>query len=372
VPDRRHPKTLAVHAGVPAPAPGEPFLPGPAFASAYHLAGPVDAAPYGYARYANPTWTAYERALGELEGGEAVLFASGMAAVAAVLLPGLRPGDAVVVPDDGYPGARDLAREHLAPRSIEVRAVPTDEAQIRAALPGAAMLWLESPSNPLLDVVDLSALALAGREAGALVVVDNTLATPLGQRPLELGAHISVSSGSKHVTGHSDLIMGWVAARERDHLDAVRTWRGRTGAIPGPFEAWLAHRSLPTLALRLEQSAANALALARLLAGRADVGDVRYPGLEAHPGHDLAARQMATFGTVLGFDAGSAPRAQDFLARCELVFEATSFGGVHSSAERRARWGTDAVPEGFIRLSAGCEHSEDLLADVAQALDATA
>ena len=368
---RRHPATRAVHAGLPEPEQGRPFLPGPAFASAYHLAGPADAAAYGYNRFGNPTWTAYERALGELEGGDAVLFASGMAAVSAVLLPGLRAGDVLVVPADGYPGARDVAREHLAPRGVEVRAVPTHDESIGAALAGATLVWLESPSNPRLDVCDLVALTRAAHAAGAVVVVDNTLATPLGQSPLVLGADVSVSSASKHVTGHADLIMGWAATRDPERAAALRAWRGRTGAIPGPFEAWLAHRSLPTLPLRLERAAANAAAVASLLVGRDDVSGVRYPGLPRDPAHAVARRQMSSFGTVVGFDAGSAARAQGFLAACELVYEATSFGGVHSTAERRARWGTDAVPEGYIRFSAGCEHPDDVLADVAQALDRT-
>jgi len=364
------PGTRVVHAGLPEPVQGAPFLPGPTFASPYHLAGDVDAALSGYNRHGNPTWARYEAALGELEGGDAVVFASGMAAIGAVLLPWLGPGDVLVAPADGYPGVRALAQEQLAPRGVEVRLVPTEDAAIGAALDGATLVWLETPSNPGLDVCEVAALAAAAHAAGAAVLVDNTLATPLDQRPLELGADVSLASGSKALTGHSDLTFGHVATRDPERLAALRAWRVLGGAVPGPFEAWLAHRSLATLDVRLERQCANAQALAELLARRSDVSSVRYPGLPTDPAHAVAARQMRRFGPVLGFTLADAERAQRFLAACDLVFEATSFGGLHSTAERRARWATDAVPEGFIRFSAGCEAAADLLADVARALDA--
>ena len=364
--------TRAVHAGVPPARQGEPFLPGPAFASPYHLAGDPDSAEYSYNRFGNPTWTRYEGALGQLEGGEVVLFASGMAAVTAVLEILLPPGSAgtLVAPADAYPGVRQVAAEHLAPRGVEVRFVPSRDDAFREALPGASVLWVESPTNPGLDVCDVTVLSEAAHAEGAIVVVDNTLVTPLAQRPLHLGASFSLASGSKALTGHSDLTMGHVAVRDPAHAAALRAWRTRTGAVPGPFEVWLAHRSLATLDLRLERSSDNALALATMLAERPDVSDVRYPGLPDHPAHELAAWQMRRFGPVVGFDVGDAERARRFLGACRLVAEATSFGGVHSTAERRARWGTDDVSEGFIRFSAGCEDPADLVADVAQALEA--
>jgi cystathionine gamma-lyase len=361
-----------VHAGVPDPVQGEPLLPGPVLASAFHLAGPVDSARYGYQRDGNPTFERYEAALGELEGGEAVLFASGMAAVAAVLLPALAPGDVLVAPVDCYAGVRRIATEHLAPRGVEVRLVPSDEAALREALPGATLVWLETPSNPGLSVLPIRALADAAHAAGARLAVDGTLATPLAQQALELGADWSMSSGSKALTGHTDLVMGHVAVRDEARAAELRGWRSMTGAIPGPVEAWLAHRSLATLDVRLARQCANAQALAELLAARDDVRDVRYPGLPSHPGHVLAREQMrGRFGAVLSFDLGSEARAQAFLSACDLVIEATSFGGVHTTAERRVRWGTDAVGEGFIRFSAGIEDAQDLLADVTRALDAT-
>ena len=355
-----------MHAGLPEPHAGQPFLPGPVLAAPYHLPGDPHATPYGYGRYGNPTWTAYEAALGQLDGGESVVFASGMAACTAVLLPALKPGDLLVACSDGYPVVRALATEHLEPRGVQVRFVPTRE--IAGALDGAAMVWLETPSNPGLDVCDIAAIA---RATSAPVVVDNTLSTPLGQRPLDLGAAVTVTSGSKALTGHGDLVLGVVSSTDPERSAAVRKWRDRSGAVPGPFEAWLAHRSLATLELRLERQCATALALAQQLAARPDVEAVHYPGLPDAPGHELAARQMRRFGPVVSFDLGERERAERLLAALQLVAEATSFGGVHSSAERRARWGQgDEVGEGFIRFSCGIEDTADVLADVERALAA--
>jgi cystathionine gamma-lyase len=353
--DRLGPSTRAVHAGLPPAGQGEPLLPGPVLAAPYHLRGPADASPYGYGRDANPTWTLLERALGELDGGESVVFSSGMAAVSAVILPRLRPGDVLVASGDGYPGIRKIAAEHLEPRDVRVRLVPTDTDALVAAAPGAALVWVETPSNPRLDVCDVAAVAAAAHAAGALMAVDNTLATPLGARPLEHGADFAMLSGTKSLVGHSDVLLGAVSVRDSSLAVELRSWRSHTGAILGPFEAWLAHRSLATLGLRLERSQANARALAEALAGRDDVTGVRWPGV----------------GAVISLTLPSADRAQAFLDACRMVSEATSFGGVHSTAERRARWGTDDVPEGFIRFSAGCEDTDDLVADVLQALDST-
>ena len=300
-----------------------------------------------------------------------VLFSSGMAAASAVL-GGLREGDALVLPSDGYYTIRALARDRLEPAGVDVRLVPTDTDAVAAAAPGAALVWIETPSNPGLDACDVRAVADAARAAGALLAVDNTLATPLHQRPLELGADLSVVSATKSLSGHSDLLLGYAAVRDPERAQALRAWRVQAGAIAGPFEAWLAHRSLATLDVRLERQCQNAAALAEMLARRDDVAAVRYPGLPDDPAHEVAARQMDRFGALIGFDPGGARRAQTLLAACELVSESTSFGGVHTTAERRARWGGDAVPEGLIRLSVGCEAAEDLLADVAHALDVSA
>jgi len=363
--------TRAVHAGLPTAVDGQPFLPGPTFAAPFHLSGDPADADYVYGRYGNPTWTVYEEALAELEGGEAVVFASGMAAAAAVLMSLLRPGDAVVVPSDGYFTIRKLARDHLGERGVEVREVPTP-GHWSEAIEGAALVWLETPSNPGLDVCDVRALSEAAHSAGALVAVDNTLATPLGQRPLDLGADYSMAADTKAMSGHSDLLMGHVAVGDPARAEALRGFRSLTGGIPGPFEAWLAHRSLASLGVRLERQCASALTLAEALGAHPAVEGVRYPGLPSDPAHAVASRQMSHFGPVLTFTLGDRGRAERFLAACELVAEATSFGGLHSSAERRARWGSDAVPEGLIRMSVGCEDADDLLTDVEQALAASA
>lgn len=360
--------TRAVHAGLAEPGPGTPFLAGPVFASTFHLSG-EPSGPYQYGRFANPTWTALEGALAELEGAaETVAFASGMAAVSAVLLGLTAPGDTVVLPSDGYPATRTLG-DHLAARGVPVRHLRTADAARAGALAGARLVWLETPSNPSLDVCDIARVAELAHAEGALVAVDNTLATPLGQRPLALGADLSVASGSKALTGHSDLLLGYVAATDPVLADRVRAWRTLTGGVPGPMEAWLAHRSLATLDLRLARQADNALALARLLHGRPGVTGVRHPALPGDPSHSVAARQMRRHGCVVAFTLPDAATADRFLGALRLVAEATSFGGTHSIAERRGRWPGDDVPPGFIRFSAGCEDTEDLVADVARALD---
>jgi cystathionine gamma-lyase len=365
----RRPATRVLHAGLPEPRQGEPFLPGPRFAAPVHLAGDPASSDYVYGRYGNPTWSAFEAALGELEGGEAVVFPSGMAAAAAVLLPSLSRGDVLVVAQDCFAAVRAIAREHVAARGVEVRFVASETAAMVESARDATLVWMETPTNPALNVVDIAAVAGA---CGGTLAVDNTLPTPLAQRPLELGADVAMASATKQVTGHSDLVLGYVAVADAERATSVRSWRTQTGAIPAAFDVWLAHRSLATLALRVERQCETALALATFLEGREDAADVRYPGLPSHPEHEVACRQMnGLYGTVLGFDVGSEPRAQAFLAACELVFEATSFGGVHSTAERRARWGTDDVSEGFIRFSAGLEDAADLVADVGAALDAS-
>jgi cystathionine gamma-lyase len=352
---QRGDSTRTAHAGLPAAADGEPFLPGPTFAAPYHLAGAAEASRFNYGRYDNPTWARLEDALGELEGAQSVVFAAGMAAVSAVVIPTLHTGDVLVAPSDAYPGIRAIARDVLEPNGVEVRLVPTDDEAVRAALPGATLVWLESPSNPGLVVLDLPALIAEAHAAGALVAVDNTLAGPLRQRPLELGADYSVMSASKHLAGHSDVIMGVVAVADEERAKALRDWRIATGSIPGPFEAWLAHRSLATLGLRLERQEANARALSDALRARDDVTGVRWPGV----------------GSVVCFDVGSHARADAFLEACELVAAATSFGGLHASAERRARWGSDDVGEGFIRFNTGIEDTLDLVGDVERALELT-
>ena len=344
-------------------------MPGPVFGGPFHLSGA--GSPSGYGRYANPTWVAWEAALADLEGGPALGFASGMAACSAILLSLLGSGDVLVASSDIYGVVPKVVREDVERLGVDVRWVASDLDALRGALDGATLVWVESPSNPELKVLDIPALAVAVREAGAKLVVDETVATPLIMPALDLGADVVVVSDSKAMTGHSDLILGHMASRDEAVINAVRGWRDRTGAVPGPFEAWLAHRSLVTLDVRLERSCANALALARALDGDSRVGRVLYPGLESHPGHEIAVRAMGErFGPVLSFDLGSEEAAERFLSTAELVTDATSFGGAHTTAERRGRWGMDEIGPGFIRLSAGLEDAGDLVADVRRAVDA--
>ncbi|MDB1086216.1 cystathionine gamma-lyase [Streptomyces sp. ACA25] len=367
--------TRAVRAGLPDPQPYAPALPGPVFAAHYHLPGDPAGAPYHYGRDGNPTWTALEDALSELESPDApahsLTFASGMAAISAVLFTQLRPGDIAVLPSDGYQLLAGV-RELLTGFDVEVRTAATGSRQQLEALDGARLLWIESPSNPGLEVCDIRALAEAAHARGATVAVDNTLATPLGQRPLDLGADFSVASGTKGLTGHGDVLLGYVTCRDPERADAVARWRKTVGGIPGPMEAWLAHRSLATLQLRADRQAAGALAVAEALRDRPEVTGLRHPGLPEDPAHLLATRQMRRFGCVVSFTLPGQEFAERFLSALTLVDEATSFGGVRSTAERRGRWGGDAVPDGFIRLSVGVEDPEDLVADLRRALDTAA
>lgn len=363
--------TRAVRAGLPEPVKNEPTLPGPAFAAHFHLPGEADG-PYTYGRDENPTWTLLERAIGELEapgqdGVQTLVFASGMAAISSVLFSQLRAGDTVVLPNDGYQ-ALPLVRAQLEAYGIEARTAPTGgDAQLEV-LDGAKLLWIETPSNPGLDVCDIRRLVEAAHARGALVAVDNTLATPLGQRPLELGADFSVASGTKQLTGHGDVLLGYVTGRDSEAMTAVRRWRKIVGAIPGPMEAWLAHRSIATLQLRVDRQNATALVLAEALKGRPEVTGLRYPGLPDDPSHKVASQQMRRYGCVVSFTLPTRARADRFLDALRLVDDATSFGGVRSTAERRGRWGGDDVPDGFVRFSVGAEDPEDLVADVLRAL----
>jgi cystathionine gamma-lyase len=364
-----HRDTQIVHAGFRKPTEPGPFLLGPQFSSTYTSPGEPSDNALTYGRFHNPTWTAWEDALRVLEGGDAVVFSSGMAAVDAVLGTTLGPGDAVVLAADCYYTVRRLSAGWFEKLGIDVRLIPTRGNAQAAALDGAKLVWVETPTNPQLDICDISAMVAAARSRGVIVAVDNTTATPYLQRPLDLGADLVVASDAKAITGHSDLILGHVATRDAEKLDALRLWRTQHGAIPGPMEVWLAHRSLPTLPLRVSRQCESALRLAQILVERSDVTAVYYPGLPTHPGHDVAARQMRAFGTIVSFDVGGQARADAFLRALTIVRQATSFGGVHSMAERRARWASDAIGAGFIRFSVGCEAIEDIVSDVLQALD---
>lgn len=369
--------TIAVSLGRGAGAPGDPLNVPPVLASVYHAGVPRD-----YGREGNPTWEALEEVLGALEGGIAVAFGSGMAAIAAVL-DTLPDGSVVVCPEDAYLGTRAHLADLQARGRLQVRLVDsTDTVATIAACEGvrgnapesygrAAMLWLESPTNPLMAIPDLAELARCARAIGIPVVVDNTFATPLLQRPLDLGADIVVHSVSKFLAGHSDLVMGAVVAPEEAFMDAVRYRRRRHGAIPGPFEAWLALRGVRTLPLRIERAQANAGELARRLAAHPAVSRVRYPGLPDDPGHARAAGQMRGFGPMLAFEcAGGQDAADTVCASVRVALHATSLGGVETTIERRHRHeGEEGTPPSLIRVSVGCEHVEDLWTDLEQALE---
>jgi cystathionine gamma-lyase len=363
-----HRDTMILKAGYGAASAPGVFLPGPQFSSTFTAPGDPSEHPLTYGRFHNPTWTAWEQALEMLEGGPAIAFASGMAAIAAVFGVCLEPGDLVVLPSDSYYTTRVLAASWLERIGVRVRLAPTRDRGLAAALEGAKLLWIETPTNPQLDVCDIRALTAAARDRGALVAVDNTTATAYLQQPLALGATYVMASDTKALTGHSDLILGHVATLEAERAAALRTWRTQHGSIPGPMEVWLAHRSLATLTLRLNHQCATAERLAVFLSSQRGVEAVYYPGLPSHPGHAIAKQQMQRFGSVVSFDLGTRPRAEQFLKSLVLIREATSFGGVHSTAERRARWGGDAISEGFIRFSVGCEAAEDILNDVEGAL----
>ncbi|WNV74515.1 cystathionine gamma-lyase [Geodermatophilus sp. DSM 44513] len=367
--------TRVVRAGEEAAVPGAPMRPSPVFAAPFHLGDRPPGADGAdtYARTGQPTLRVYEAAVGELDGGRCLSFATGMAAIGAAVLAVVRAGDRVVLPSDGYYATRLLARDELERYGVTVQYVPTPEigeVAARGDLEGARFVMLETPSNPLLDVCDVAAVARATRAAGAVLAVDNTTATPLGQRPLALGADLTVAADTKALTGHSDLLLGHVSTADDELFARLKDHRDHTGGTPGPFEAWLGHRSLSTLDLRLGRQAATAAAVADLLAAHPAVSGVRWPWRPGDPSHELACRQMLRPNGVVSAELADASAVARLLGASRLWTAATSFGGVHSTLDRRAQWGGDAVGEGFVRLSCGIEDTADLVADLTAALDA--
>lgn len=344
---------------------GDPLTPPIVATTTYHLPGDPGSSP-AYSRSSNPTIEAVEAQLAILEDAETVAFPSGMAAIAAALYTLTRSGDTVLVPSDGYYQTRIFAEKQLSPFGVALRTCPTAR-MAEADISGCAVVLIETPANPSLDICGITEVAARAKAAGAVVIADNTTATPLVQQPLDLGADVVVMADTKAMAGHSDVLFGHVASRDSDIMRKVRAWRTQAGAVPGPFEAFLVHRGLETLEVRLERMCRNASALAEMLETHERAQNVRYPGLASFPFHEIASTQMAYGGTILNFTLESAQAAEAFLSACPLLVEATSFGGVHSSAERRARWG-DEVPEGFIRLSAGVEPTDDLVAAVKETL----
>lgn len=367
----RHPSTRLLHA-MPMPVDGQPSGSTLTMASYLVSTGPPDAA--DYLRAHHPNWETVERALGALEDADAVLFGSGQAASHALLVDLARGRGRIVVPDDGYYNTRALARLVADTTGVEVVTVDLlDPAAVGQALAGeGAALWVETPTNPLLRVADLAALAGLCADHDAVMVADNTVATAVLQQPARFGAAATVYSLTKAAAGHSDLLLGAVVTTDEALAERLRQWRTVTGSIPGAFEAWLAARSLATLPLRLAAQSAGALAVAQHLAGHRRVVAVHHPGLAPH--RAVAERQMTGgFGPLVSFEVdGGAAAADAVVAAAELIHPGTSFGGVVSSWERRARWPAETAPPGLIRLSVGVEAVADLIADIDAALDAGA
>jgi cystathionine gamma-synthase len=317
-----------------------------------------------------PGWDALEEIVGGLEGGSSISFASGMAAIAAVF-DQLGVGSVVALPDDCYQGVAGLARAGEIRGRWAVHRVAVADTEGWIEMCGIAdLIWLESPSNPLLTVGDIDAICAAPRKSGAIVAVDNTFATPLNQRPLALGADASMQSVTKFLGGHSDLLGGIVSVRAASLLAALRRSRELTGSTPGTLETFLAVRGTRTLALRLERAQRNAMILAGRLTNHADVTLTRYPGLTTHPTHEAARRQLAGFGTIISFDVrGGAAAADAVCSGLRLIQHATSLGAVESTIERRASIpGQEHLPPGLLRLSVGIESVDDLWGDLDRAL----
>lgn len=358
--------TRSVKASAAESVPGAPIMMPPVPAAAYHIPPSEDDSLDSYGRYHNPTWRRLESALAELEGAAAALtFGSGMAAITSALRVLAKPGDTLVVPADGYYQIRRYAAEYLAPQGIMV--IEAACADMLDAASRADLVLAETPSNPGLDVVDLHRLAMTCRARGATLIVDNTTATPLGQQPLSLGADLVVASATKTLSGHHDLLAGYVAGSHADQMAAIEHERRLAGPILGVFEAWLVLRSIGTAGLRFERQCQNALAIALALRTHPAVRSVRYPGLPEDPSHEIANRQMKRFAGIVAIELESAAALHTMLQNSNLLVSATSFGGIHTSVDRRARWG-DPVSEGFARISAGIEDTDDLVTDIEQAL----
>ena len=345
--------------------PGEGLAPPIHPAVPFHLPQ-VEGAAHVYGRNGMPGWDAVEGQLALLEDAPCVAFPSGMAAITAALMATLKAGDRVILPADGYYVTRVLARDFLAGFGVEAVELPT-RAYPQSDFAGAAVVWAESPADPGREVIDLAAVGARAHAAGARLVVDNTTMTPLLQRPLDLGADLVVAADTKAPAGHADVLFGHVAGRDAALMARVRDWRRLSGAVPGPFEAWLVARGLETLEVRLTRMCGTAQTVAERLATHPRVRGLRYPGLSSDPAHAVARAQMKDFGFLIGFELEDAARAEAFLAACPCLAQTTSFGGTHSSAERRARWG-DPVAPGYIRLSVGLEPAEVLWGAIAEAL----
>lgn len=344
-----------------------PATPPIVMSAKYKLPDPPEAH-YIYGREANPTLEAVEAAISCLEDAPTLCFPSGMGAISAALFASANQGDRILLSADGYFAVRKLFDSIMARFGVEADFVRTIDL-VETDLTPYKVVWAETPSNPGLDVCDLAELARRCRAADCTLIVDNTTPTPLLQSPIDLGAHISVCSDTKALSGHSDVLFGHCASRDADLLGRILEWRVLAGNLANPLDAFLVHRGLMTLELRLERMCSTAQAVAELIASRSDGPTVRYPGLKTDPSFDLASKQMRLPGFLVGATFDSKESANRFIDLCPSLFPSTSFGGVHASAERRERWG-DVVPEGFVRMSFGCEPTELILQDIEAALDA--
>jgi cystathionine gamma-synthase len=372
VPEKLSAETIAVHAGRPERVPGAPVNPPLSLSSTYNAAREGEKVDYAYAREDHESGVAFETALGALEDGDAVGFASGMGAISNVLAL-ISPGGVLVMPPVGYSGMLVATADLAESGRIKRRVVDTTNLEeLAAALAGAEMLWLESPANPTLDITDLARASELAHKHGALVIADSTFSTPVLTRPLDLGVDIVIHSVTKWIAGHSDLLLGAAITRDEHILERLRKGRVISGAITGPFEAWLALRGLRTMPLRVKASSASALELATRLQGAPGVASVIYPGLPSHPGHEIAKKQMTGgFGAVLSITmSGGIDAARQLCDNVEIFTHATSVGGVESLIERRKRWEFESplVPESLLRLSIGIEDVEDLWRDLSRAL----
>jgi cystathionine gamma-synthase len=364
----QRPETIAITAGRPVVAPDSALNQPISLNSTFTAGGPI-----GYGRYGNETWTSLEAAIGALEGGQTLSYSSGMAAVSAVFST-LPVGAKVVASNQGYSGVMTLLGKLSAANKISATLVSiADTDEVIAALDGADLLWLESPTNPSLDVADLPALIKAAKSRNITVAVDNTFATALVQQPLLMGADIVMNSVTKYLAGHSDVLLGSLSTNSPVHFKALEDARKFNGSIPGPFEAWLALRGIRTFPLRFQRASENALELAKRLSSHPLVTRVRYPGLPSDPQHLKAKEFMKGFGAIVSFEyAGDAAATDRVCDSSKIITNATSLGGVESLWERRRRWPIESasVPESLIRISVGCEDVEDLWSDIDAALQA--
>ena len=364
----QRPETIAITAGRPVVAPDSALNQPISLNSTFTAGGPI-----GYGRYGNETWTSLETAIGALEGGQTLSYSSGMAAVSAVFST-LPVGAKVVASNQGYSGVMTLLGKLSAANKISASLVSiADTDEVIAALEGADLLWLESPTNPSLDIADLPALIKAAKSRNITVAVDNTFATALIQQPLSMGADIVMNSVTKYLAGHSDVLLGSLSTNSPVHFKALEDARKFNGSIPGPFEAWLALRGIRTFPLRFQRASENALELAKRLSSHPLVTRVRYPGLPSDPQHLKAKEFMKGFGAIVSFEyAGNAAATDRVCDSSKIITNATSLGGVESLWERRRRWPIESasVPESLIRISVGCEDVEDLWADIDAALQA--